>query len=84
MIVYTRDTIQIRVGPRMANHDQIPEICRKEVIEWDQEIKRLGEILMGVLCEGLGVDTGRLMDMSHDIFGRESDSWQLLSILPTT
>ncbi|KAG2701528.1 hypothetical protein I3843_06G046400 [Carya illinoinensis] len=59
-----RDTIQIRVGPRMADPEEIPEICRKEVIEWDREIKRLGEVLMGLLCEGLGVDTGRLKDMT--------------------
>jgi len=59
-----RDTLQIRVGPQMADEDQIPEICRKEVIEWDREIKRLGELLAGLLCEGLGVEAKRLKEMT--------------------
>nr|XP_023922227.1 1-aminocyclopropane-1-carboxylate oxidase homolog 4-like [Quercus suber]POE98212.1 1-aminocyclopropane-1-carboxylate oxidase like 4 [Quercus suber] len=59
-----RDTIQIRLGPKLADLDEIPEICRNEVIEWDREIKQLGERLMGLLCEGLGVENGRLKDMT--------------------
>ncbi|KAF5450337.1 hypothetical protein F2P56_030697 [Juglans regia] len=59
-----RDTIQIRLGPKMADEEEVPEICRSEVMEWDREIKRLGELLMGLLCEGLGVDSGRLKNMS--------------------
>ncbi|KAB1205811.1 hypothetical protein CJ030_MR7G028004 [Morella rubra] len=58
------DTIQIRMGPTMPDPAEIPEICRDEVIEWNQEIKQLGELLMGLLCEGLGVDTGRLKQMT--------------------
>lgn len=59
-----RDTIQIRLGPKLADLDEIPEICRNEVIEWDREIKQLGERLMGLLCEGLGVENGRLKDLT--------------------
>jgi len=59
-----RDTIQIRLGPQPAGEDKIPEICRKEVIEWDREIKRLGELLAGLLCEGLGVEANRLKEMT--------------------
>ena len=60
----TRDTLQIRLGPKIADYDQIPEICRNEVIEWDQEIKRLGEVLTELMCEGLGVGTRRLKEMT--------------------
>ncbi|XP_059446087.1 1-aminocyclopropane-1-carboxylate oxidase homolog 4-like [Corylus avellana] len=59
-----RDTIQIRLGPKVVDEDEIPEICRKEVIEWDREIKRLGELLVGLLCEGLGVEAKRLNEMT--------------------
>ncbi|XP_030956539.1 1-aminocyclopropane-1-carboxylate oxidase homolog 4-like isoform X1 [Quercus lobata] len=59
-----RDSLYLRMGPKMADHDQIPEICRNEVIEWDREIKRLGEVLSGLMCEGLGVETSRLKEMT--------------------
>ena len=52
------------MGPKIADYDQIPEICRNEVIEWDQEIKRLGEVLTELTCEGLGVGTRRLKEMT--------------------
>ena len=58
------DTLRVKLGPKMADHDQIPEICRNEVIEWDREIKRLGEVLSGLMCEGLGVETWRLKEMT--------------------
>uniref|UniRef100_A0A2N9G2Z0 Isopenicillin N synthase-like Fe(2+) 2OG dioxygenase domain-containing protein n=1 Tax=Fagus sylvatica TaxID=28930 RepID=A0A2N9G2Z0_FAGSY len=58
------DTIQLRMGPKLADREEIPEICRNEVIEWDQEIKQLGELLTGLLCEGLGVETARFKDMT--------------------
>uniref|UniRef100_A0A2N9H2Z8 Fe2OG dioxygenase domain-containing protein n=1 Tax=Fagus sylvatica TaxID=28930 RepID=A0A2N9H2Z8_FAGSY len=59
-----RDTLQVRLGPKIADYDQIPEICRDEVIEWDEEIKRLGEVLTELMCEGLGVGSGRLKEMT--------------------
>jgi isopenicillin N synthase-like dioxygenase len=48
----------------MADEDEIPEICRKEVIEWDREITRLGELLAELLCEGLGVEAKSLKEMT--------------------
>ncbi|KAI4313718.1 hypothetical protein L6164_026674 [Bauhinia variegata] len=59
-----RDTLQIRLGPRLADVDEIPEICRDQVIEWDRHIVRLGEILMGSLSEGLGLNTETLKKMT--------------------
>ncbi|GAV64793.1 LOW QUALITY PROTEIN: 2OG-FeII_Oxy domain-containing protein/DIOX_N domain-containing protein, partial [Cephalotus follicularis] len=59
-----RDTLQVRLGPTLADLEEIPEICRNEVVEWDSRIKPLGDLLMGLLCEGLGLNTGRLKDMT--------------------
>ncbi|KAH7570897.1 hypothetical protein ACOSP7_019429 [Xanthoceras sorbifolium] len=51
-----RDTLQVNVGPSMPELDEIPEICRREVVEWNQKVTKLGEVLMELLCEGLRVD----------------------------
>ncbi|KAF3432129.1 hypothetical protein FNV43_RR26868 [Rhamnella rubrinervis] len=55
-----RDTLQVRMGLNLP----APEICRKEVVDWDREVKRLGEKLMGLLSEGLGLSTERLSEMT--------------------
>ena len=34
------------------------------MIEWDREVKQLGERLLALLCQGLGVDASKLKDMS--------------------
>ncbi|KAI4357565.1 hypothetical protein L6164_001504 [Bauhinia variegata] len=59
-----RDTLQIRLGPTLADEHEIPEICRKATIEWDRHIVRLGELLMGLLSEGLGLSTETLKEMT--------------------
>lgn len=41
----------------------VTEVCRQEVMEWDKEVVRVGEVLYGLLSEGLGLDAGRLNDM---------------------
>ncbi|CAL5206711.1 unnamed protein product [Lathyrus oleraceus] len=50
-----RDTLQIRTGPIAVEEKEIPEVCRKEVMEWDREVVRVGDILLGLLSEGLGL-----------------------------
>ncbi|GKV12527.1 hypothetical protein SLEP1_g23657 [Rubroshorea leprosula] len=55
-----RDTLQVKLGPKMAKLEEIPEVCRNEVAEWNRETKQLAEQLMGLLSEGLGLETGRL------------------------
>lgn len=54
---------QIKMGPVAADEREIPEVCRKEVMEWDKEVVRVGEIVLGLLSEGLGLDAGRLTEM---------------------
>ncbi|KAI9159844.1 hypothetical protein LWI28_002429 [Acer negundo] len=58
------DTLQIKLGPTLLELDEIPEIYRKQVMEWNEKVRKLGELLMGVLCEGLGVDKGKLKELT--------------------
>ncbi|KAK4850856.1 hypothetical protein QYF36_010368 [Acer negundo] len=58
-----RDTLQVKLGPTMPGLDKIPDICRNELVEWNQNVTKLGELLMELLCEGLGVDKERLKEM---------------------
>ncbi|KAK4753844.1 hypothetical protein SAY87_001948 [Trapa incisa] len=55
-----RDTLQIRLAPTLPSLEDIPEVCRSEVVEWNQHIQQLGSLLLGLLSEGLGLDMGRL------------------------
>lgn len=54
----------MRLGPELPNLEEVPEMIRRAIVEWNQEIKRLGEVLMELLCEGLGVNPGRLKEMT--------------------
>lgn len=59
-----RDTIQMRAAPVPPNPSDIPEVVREELLEWNEEVERLGEKLLGFLSEGLGVNEGRLKEMT--------------------
>ncbi|KAL8160147.1 hypothetical protein V2J09_001684 [Rumex salicifolius] len=59
-----RDTLTVKLGPNMPDLDLIPEICREVTAEWNKEVLNLGEILMGMLSEGLGLSVDRLKEMS--------------------
>ncbi|KAJ9135726.1 hypothetical protein P3X46_032878 [Hevea brasiliensis] len=59
-----RDTIQVKLGPAPAEAEEIPEMCRNEIVEWIQQASQLAEILMELLCEGLGLNVGRLKEMT--------------------
>ncbi|KAF2308409.1 hypothetical protein GH714_006878 [Hevea brasiliensis] len=50
------DTIQVKLGPVPAEAEEIPEMCRNEIVEWIQQASQLAEILMELLCEGLGLN----------------------------
>ncbi|KAF9621894.1 hypothetical protein IFM89_028482 [Coptis chinensis] len=59
-----RDTLQVKLGPAPIKSDLLPEMCKVEIIEWDREVKRVGETLMEILSVGLGLDEKRLKQMS--------------------
>lgn len=56
-----RDTLQLRLAPTPPDWDHVPETCREAIVEWDREVARLGEELMGLLCEGLGLEDARVL-----------------------
>ncbi|KAL5553236.1 hypothetical protein UlMin_040637 [Ulmus minor] len=58
-----RDTLQVKMGPTPAPPEAMPEICAKELAEWDKEVVRVGEVLLRLLSEGLGLGADRLMGM---------------------
>ncbi|KAE8731733.1 hypothetical protein F3Y22_tig00002684pilonHSYRG00057 [Hibiscus syriacus] len=55
-----RDTLQIKLSPTLPELENIPEVCRDVVVQWSKHSETLGELLMGLLSEGLGLDTDRL------------------------
>ncbi|XP_074279936.1 1-aminocyclopropane-1-carboxylate oxidase homolog 4-like [Silene latifolia] len=59
-----RDTLQMRLGPSIIDVEAIPAICRNEILEWDKEVKQLGELLLGLFSEGLGTSIDRLKELS--------------------
>ncbi|XP_038697199.1 1-aminocyclopropane-1-carboxylate oxidase homolog 1-like [Tripterygium wilfordii] len=58
-----RDTLHFLPSRSNFEPEEIPEICRDEVLEWDNEVKQVGEVLMGLLCEGLGLEKGKFKKM---------------------
>ncbi|KAL3751194.1 hypothetical protein ACJRO7_012075 [Eucalyptus globulus] len=59
-----RDSLRIRSGPVLPDEEEIPEVCRNEVMEWNQQTQHLGVLLMGLLSEGLGLSPSKLQDMT--------------------
>ena len=57
-----RDTLQVRLGPTPPLPGQLPEVCAAAVAEWGREAARLGEVLLGLVGEGLGLPAGRLTE----------------------
>ncbi|KAL9234417.1 hypothetical protein vseg_009291 [Gypsophila vaccaria] len=60
-----RDTLYIRLAPVSVDPTTIPDVCRDEVMEWEKEVKQLGEQLMGYLSEGLGLSNDRLKGVPY-------------------
>ncbi|KAJ4710057.1 1-aminocyclopropane-1-carboxylate oxidase-like 1-like [Melia azedarach] len=56
-----RDTLRLKLGPKLP--EKLPEICRNEILEWNQLVTQVGELVMGLLCEGLGIETDRMKEM---------------------
>ncbi|KAL4378885.1 hypothetical protein GQ457_02G030930 [Hibiscus cannabinus] len=61
-----RDTLQIKLGRRLPKLEDIPEVIREDVVQWNLHSETLGERLMGLLSEGLGLDIDRLKNTCLD------------------
>ncbi|KAJ9563103.1 hypothetical protein OSB04_008263 [Centaurea solstitialis] len=60
--------VKVRMAPMEPAWDAVPEMCRAALRDWDKAVVGLGDELMSILCEGLGV---------------KSDKWKELSCLDT-
>jgi len=52
------------LGPKLVDVKEIPEVCRNEVLEWNQQVQWLGSLLLGLLSEGLGLSADRLQELT--------------------
>ncbi|XP_039145613.1 1-aminocyclopropane-1-carboxylate oxidase homolog 3-like [Dioscorea cayenensis subsp. rotundata] len=61
-----KDTLQVTFSPVRPEVDMIPEVCRSELVAWEEQVKVVGREVMGMMCEGLGVSSGRLEEFVED------------------
>ncbi|KAL8105822.1 hypothetical protein AgCh_029571 [Apium graveolens] len=59
-----RDTLQVRLAPISPDWNYVPEVCRNEVAAWEGEVIKVGDELLGLLSEGLGLDKNKLKEMT--------------------
>ncbi|KAI7735003.1 hypothetical protein M8C21_019801, partial [Ambrosia artemisiifolia] len=59
-----RDTLQVKMSPVEPDWEAVPEMCRGALVEWDKAVLGLGEELMSMLCEGLGIKSDKLKELS--------------------
>ncbi|KAI3890595.1 hypothetical protein MKX03_036143 [Papaver bracteatum] len=72
-----KDTL--KMGMDGLDSDKVPEILRSELFELDRHIERLGETIMEMLCEGLGLERNRLKNMTC-LGGRRANCHTDLSV----
>ncbi|XP_042503178.1 1-aminocyclopropane-1-carboxylate oxidase homolog 1-like [Macadamia integrifolia] len=58
-----RDTLFCLMGPQPLNPDELPEACRDILMDYSDQVKRLGTILFELLSEALGLNPNRLREM---------------------
>lgn len=57
------DSLQVWMSP-VAPAEEIPEVCRREVVEWDMHAKKVGEAVMELLSLGLGLEAGKFKELT--------------------
>ncbi|XP_059629308.1 1-aminocyclopropane-1-carboxylate oxidase homolog 1-like [Cornus florida] len=58
------DSLQVWTGPEPPNAEEIPVVCRREVVEWDIHAKMVSETVMELLCEGLGLEAAKFKELT--------------------
>ena len=60
------DSLQAWMGPEAfkAKEEDIPEICRNEVVAWDKRATKVAESVTELLCEGLGLESGKFKELT--------------------
>ncbi|CAN1171416.1 1-aminocyclopropane-1-carboxylate oxidase homolog 1 [Linum perenne] len=51
------------MGPVPPNPDEFPGCCREIVMEYADEMKKLGDLLLSILSEALGLDPNHLAEL---------------------
>ncbi|XP_062003359.1 1-aminocyclopropane-1-carboxylate oxidase homolog 4-like [Rosa rugosa] len=58
------DSLQVWMGPQRSEAEEIPEMCRNEVVAWDFHATKVGETVMELLSEGLGLEAGKFKELT--------------------
>lgn len=58
------DSLQVWMSPVAPAAEEIPEVCRREVLEWDMHAKKVGEAVMELLSLGLGLEAGKFKELT--------------------
>ncbi|XP_068660885.1 1-aminocyclopropane-1-carboxylate oxidase homolog 4-like [Aristolochia californica] len=58
-----RDTLRVKTAPVPPDWEMVPAICRRELMEWSRQTKKLTEVLAELLCEGLGLPRDKLKEL---------------------
>ncbi|KAL6138343.1 hypothetical protein ACLB2K_063626 [Fragaria x ananassa] len=58
------DSLQVWMGPQRSAAEEIPEMCRSEVVTWDVYATKVGETVMELLSEGLGLESERFKELT--------------------
>lgn len=58
------DSLQAWMGPEPPEVEELPEICRKEVVAWDLHATNVAETVMELLSEGLGLEAGKFKELT--------------------
>ncbi|KAG9459479.1 hypothetical protein H6P81_003987 [Aristolochia fimbriata] len=57
------DTLGVLTSPVSPDWERVPAVCRRELMEWNAEMKKLGEVLARLFSEGLGLKPERLEEL---------------------
>uniref|UniRef100_M1BCB7 Fe2OG dioxygenase domain-containing protein n=1 Tax=Solanum tuberosum TaxID=4113 RepID=M1BCB7_SOLTU len=58
-----RDTTYCNMAPQPPSADELPEACRDILIEYAEQVKKLGRFLFELLSEALGLNSSYLNDI---------------------
>ncbi|KAJ0093143.1 hypothetical protein Patl1_25168 [Pistacia atlantica] len=58
-----RDTLSCRMVPLPANSDELPTVCRDILIDYCDEIRKVGVTVFGLISEALGLNSNHLKEM---------------------
>lgn len=58
------DSLQAWMAPTPPKVEDIPEVCRNEVVAWDKRATEVAETVMELLSEGLGLEAGKFKELT--------------------